>query len=271
MPQNIKAPLIQSSFTVNKYKEASPWTKGRVGMLYRDLISTEKNESLIAFHIRIPDAGKVSDYVHYHDTLLQVIYCWKGWVRIVYEDQGPPLVMKAGDCILQPPSIRHRVLESSANLEVVEVSYPANHKTFSDRSLSLPTPRPRLPREFGGQRFLHHQISNAKWKPYRISGFNSRDTGINSATKGFASVHIVKSDTRYPEQEWCHNAALLFVCILSGSLTLTHERINIDTLSTGDACVLPPAKNYKYSNCSENLQLLEVSLPGNFKTKIVRD
>jgi quercetin dioxygenase-like cupin family protein len=41
-----------------------------------------------------------------------MIYCHRGWVRVVYEDQGEPFVMHPGDCVLQPPGIRHRVLEA---------------------------------------------------------------------------------------------------------------------------------------------------------------
>eukprot|EP01052_Picozoa_sp_SAG31_P001309 SAG31_NODE_44_length_31168_cov_16.507290_19_plen_124_part_00 len=59
--------------------------------------------------------------VHFHRVAFQIIYCLKGWVRLSYEGQGPPFVLRAGDCVLQPPTIRHRVLESGDGLEVVEL------------------------------------------------------------------------------------------------------------------------------------------------------
>ena len=46
--------------------------------------------------------------------------------------------MEAGELVLQPPLIRHRVLESSPGLEVVEISAPALHETFADHDLKLP-------------------------------------------------------------------------------------------------------------------------------------
>ena len=46
-----------------------------------------------------------------------MIYCMKGWVRLVYEDQGEPFLLEPGDCVLQPPEIRHRVLESPPGLD----------------------------------------------------------------------------------------------------------------------------------------------------------
>ena len=108
---------------------------GRAGMHYRDLLPSRRGGRVIASHITIPDAGPVPDYVHHHDVRLQFIYCLRGWVRVVYEDQGPPFVLQAGDCVVQPPGIRHQVLESSAGLEVLEVTGPAEHPTFVDHEL----------------------------------------------------------------------------------------------------------------------------------------
>ena len=42
------------------------------------------------------------DMVHYHSIGFQLIFCYKGWVRVVYEDQWAPFVLKAGECLLQP-------------------------------------------------------------------------------------------------------------------------------------------------------------------------
>ena len=52
----------------------------------------------------------------------QMIFCVAGWVRVVYEQQGDPFVLHPGDMVIQPPTIRHRVLASSDGLEVVELS-----------------------------------------------------------------------------------------------------------------------------------------------------
>jgi quercetin dioxygenase-like cupin family protein len=97
----------------------------------------------IASHIRIPGGGEVADYVHFHKIRFQMIYCRRGWVRVVYEDQGPSFVMHEGDCVLQPPEIRHRVLEASPGLEVIEIGASAEHETWRDHVLDLPTPRLR--------------------------------------------------------------------------------------------------------------------------------
>mgnify|MGYP003344461802 CR=1 FL=1 len=137
--------------------------KRRAGMAYRDLIPGRLGGSIIASHIRIPDAGPVPDMVHYHLVGFQLIYCYSGWVRLVYEDQGPPFILSAGDCVIQPPEIRHRVLESSENLQVVEIGVPAEHLTTIDHEMTLPTPHVRPERMFGGQRFCRSEAAHASW------------------------------------------------------------------------------------------------------------
>jgi len=38
--------------------------------------------------------------------------------------------MKAGDCVMQPPMIKHREIEYSADLELIEVVAPADFRTY---------------------------------------------------------------------------------------------------------------------------------------------
>ncbi len=130
---------------------------GRAGMHYRDLIPDRLGGSIIASHIRIPDGGPVPDMVHYHKVGFQLIFCIKGWVDVVYEDQGPPIRLTAGDCFIQPPEIRHRVLEASDGIEVIEIGVPAEHVTAIDHEMTLPTPHLRPDREWQGQRFVHQR------------------------------------------------------------------------------------------------------------------
>ncbi|NRA10866.1 MAG: cupin, partial [Crocinitomicaceae bacterium] len=43
----------------------------------------------------------------------------------------------------------------------------------------LPTKEFRPNREFQGQRFVDHKESSAEWTPWRLDGFEHRETGIN--------------------------------------------------------------------------------------------
>ena len=83
-------PKTQHEFVVRRLVDQAPWIIGRAGMHYRDLIPNRLGGSIIASHIRIPDGGPVPDTVHYHTVGFQLIFCYKGWVDLVYEDQGEP-------------------------------------------------------------------------------------------------------------------------------------------------------------------------------------
>jgi quercetin dioxygenase-like cupin family protein len=137
------------------------WITGRAGMEYRDLIPDRMGGMVIASHIRLTKGGEVPDYVHYHKIDLQMIYCLKGRIKVVYEDQGEPFWLETGDCVLQPPEIRHRVLECEANSEVIEITMPAEHETWVEHDITLPTNELKPYRDFGGQRFFVTSLRTA--------------------------------------------------------------------------------------------------------------
>jgi mannose-6-phosphate isomerase-like protein (cupin superfamily) len=237
------------------------WVEGRAGMQYRDLVPDRDGGHVIASHIRIAHAGPVPDYVHYHEVRFQLIYCRRGWVRVVYEGQGPPFVLRAGDCVLQPPAIRHRVLASSAGLEVIEVGSPAEHTTRVDHELALPTATLDPDRDFSGQRFVRHVVSEATWQPWRLPGLEQRDLGIGEATRGLASACVVRrggcsgSAPASPEQR-----RALWV-VLSGALTLRDDAGEHTRLVADQARVLPAGRTWSLVDSTEDLELLEVTLP----------
>jgi mannose-6-phosphate isomerase-like protein (cupin superfamily) len=201
----------------------------------------------------------VPDYVHFHKIRFQMIFCRTGWVRLVYEDQGPPFVMRAGDCVLQPPEIRHRVLESSAGLEVIEIACPAVHETFADNVLTRPTASVNRERDFGGQRFLWHVASEARWQPWRVHGFECRDTGMSEATRGLAGARMVRPKGAAETPREVHDRELQFFFVLDGTATLACQGVH--RLSPGDAVTIPAGMPYALSACADDLSLLEVTLP----------
>jgi len=259
-------PEVVPSFVLSENGERAVWGTGRAGMRYRDLVPDRQGGSFIASHIQIPGGGPVPDYVHFHKVRFQMIYCYKGWARLVYEDQGPPFVMQAGDCVLQPPRIRHRVLESSPGLEVIEIGCPANHETFADHDLALPTSTLRPERDFEGQRFVRHVAASATWQPFRLEGFECRDTGIDAATHGIATVRVARLRATPAAKRYRHDADFLFTFVLSGSLTLDAEGHGARPLTEGTSFVLPPGNPYAFRDCSSDLELLEVALPAAFET-----
>ena len=66
-----------------------------------------------------------------------------------------------------------------------------------------------------------------------------------------------------------HDADILFNFVMSGKMTLDGEGKEPYRLARGDAFVIPPGMATRYSDPSADLELLEVSLPGNFSTEAV--
>lgn len=276
-----EAPLVRPptahAFVVRRLKDNAPWVIGRAGMAYRDLIPGRLGGSIIASHIRIKDAGPVPDMVHYHTVGFQLIYCYRGWVRLVYEDQGPAFVLGAGDCVIQPPKIRHRVLEASEGVEVVEIGVPAEHVTTVDHDMELPNGVINPDRDFSGQRFCRSLVADAVWTPGRLPGFEVRETGIGAATGGVASVQVarpagpaVRSGRSGPSGDvvlTSHAADIFFTFVLSGSVTLNGRDQGAHVLGEGDAYVIPPGLETSLTDPSADLELLEVSLPATFETR----
>jgi quercetin dioxygenase-like cupin family protein len=184
---------------------------------------------------------------------------------VVYEDQGPPIRLTAGDCFIQPPEIRHRVLEASDGIEVIEIGVPAEHVTQIDHDMKLPTAHLRPDREWQGQRFVFNEVAKAQWTDARLPGFTSRDTTIAANTKNVAGVNVIRRGRGDPV--WAsHNADIHFTFVMEGTMTLEGEGKEPFALAPGDAFVTPPGMRTRYSDPSDDLELLEVALPGQFAT-----
>ena len=189
-PPMILPPLVSSPSLSH---EDDSWHTGRAGMLYRDLVPDRQGGAVIASQIRVPGSGPVPDYVHFHEIAFQLIFCRRGTVRVVYEDQGEPFELAAGDCVTQPPRIRHRVLESAGDLEVIEIGYPAEHITRADPSTRLPTSKVDTHRTWDGQVFVHHRRSKAL--PETLDeGVTRIETGVFAGTQGLADVAQIDLD-----------------------------------------------------------------------------
>jgi mannose-6-phosphate isomerase-like protein (cupin superfamily) len=97
---------------------------------YRDLGIAKATGGLAQAHVirLIPpcDPKEVSKR-HYHDVDFQMIYVLKGWMKGEYE--GEVITMREGSCWLQPPKIKHTVLDYSGDCELLEIILPADFDT----------------------------------------------------------------------------------------------------------------------------------------------
>lgn len=98
--------------------------------LYRDLGMVAATGRLCRAHV-IRFSEPCSDAVrkrHLHETELQLVYVLRGWIKNEFEGAGTQM-MSVGSCWLQPPRIKHTVLDYSADCELLEVIIPADFGT----------------------------------------------------------------------------------------------------------------------------------------------
>ena len=263
--QPLVLPALVEEFVVMRAPIGSDddFGEGRAGLRYRDLIPGRLGGRFIASHILIAQGGPVKDYVHFHNVRFQMIYCHRGWVRVSYEDQGEPMVMYEGDCFLQPSTIRHRVLEASDRMQVIEIGCPAEHETWADPDTTLPTGRIEPDRGFGadGHRFVFHQAATATWTPSRFAGYETRDTGIGAATDGVAGVRVLRPTGKPQPVTTAHDSEFQFHFVLDGAITLQRAGDEPMRLQDGDSFVVPANVAYTLSEPTADAQLLDVTLP----------
>jgi mannose-6-phosphate isomerase-like protein (cupin superfamily) len=116
-------------FHIAKAKGAG-WRVGlRPHFEYRDLgIEGATAGKVLAQVIRARQPCDGPGDEHTHDLDFQMVYVLKGWMKTTFEGVGER-TLEAGDCMYQKPGIRHRVVGYSDDLEVLEITIPADFET----------------------------------------------------------------------------------------------------------------------------------------------
>jgi quercetin dioxygenase-like cupin family protein len=114
---------------------------------------------------------------------------------------------------------------------------------------------------------VHNLAEGADWSRFRLPGFISRDTTIAANTNDVAGVQVIRRGEGAPQ--WAHHDAdIHFTFVMKGTMVLQGEGRDPFALEAGDAFVIPPGMKTRYANPSADIELLEVALPGAFKTKV---
>ena len=118
-------------FTASHFRESDFRAGLRTYAAYRDLGTSQATHGLVQAHvIRFipPCRPEEVSKLHYHDLEFQMVYVLKGWIKTEFDGEGA-IVMQAGSCWIQPPRIKHKVLDYSDDCEVLEIILPADFKT----------------------------------------------------------------------------------------------------------------------------------------------
>lgn len=116
--------------TIVKHSADTDFDAGlRAFFAYRDLGIAAATQGKIGAHVirAVPGDGAKPEW-HTHELDFQMVYILRGWVEFEYQDIGPTR-LEAGSSVLQPPGIKHRELRHSEDLEMLEITAPAEFPT----------------------------------------------------------------------------------------------------------------------------------------------
>ncbi|MEO0481323.1 MAG: hypothetical protein AAF196_17785 [Planctomycetota bacterium] len=208
---------------------------GRAGMEYQDLLPKRHGGRFVVSRIRVGVDGPVPDFVHRHHIRGQLLICTAGRVRVVYENQGEPIWMEAGDAFLQPSGIRHRVLESEGGLEVIELGCPAVHATEIEHEFDLPNDEVDAARRWAGQRFSYSRERDGDYVSVE-GGFERHRTEVLEASDGYCDLSWWRADSDGSVGFLACDAELTLLHVVEGGVRIAGE-----ALQEGDSIVLPPS------------------------------
>lgn len=116
----------------------------------------------------------------------------------------------------------------------------------------------------------HRQSSRFKRRGLRAY-FEYRDLGIDKATGGKVVAHVIRARPgKAPHGEWHrHDCRVQFVYVLKGTAVFEYEGVGMVKMKPGSCFYQPPGIRHREISHSNDLELIEIVAPANFKTKSV--
>ncbi len=130
-PAGVKRRAPQN-FTFSHLNDGSFESGLRRYAQYRDLGFAAATDGLAQAHvIRFvpPCRPEEVSKLHIHDVEFQMVYVLNGWIKSEFEGHGA-VTMEKGSSWIQPPKIKHKVLDYSDDCEVLEIILPAQFETI---------------------------------------------------------------------------------------------------------------------------------------------
>ena len=121
--------------------------------------------------------------------------------------------------------------------------------------------------------FLHDRAINANWKEGLRKIFQYRDLGIEAATNGAYTAHIIRmSGDTNPDgvNKWhVHHCDFQFILVLNGWAEFEYEDEGVHCIEKGDVINQRPGIRHREIRCSNDFEVLEIVSPADFQTEIV--
>lgn len=103
------------------------------------------------------------------------------------------------------------------------------------------------------------------------SFFEYRDLGIERATAGRVDAHVIRAaaGAEFSSQPHKHKTSFQLVYVLKGWIEFEYEGQGVVRLEAGSCVYQPPEIRHRELGHSEDVEMLEVVIPGNFETEEV--
>jgi quercetin dioxygenase-like cupin family protein len=117
-------------------------------------------------------------------------------------------------------------------------------------------------------------VSHLRNEDFKSDGLRTyaqyRDLGVKDATNGMAVAHVIRfvgqCDPKVVSKEHLHEADFQMIYVLKGSMTSSFEGHGTHVMKAGDAWLQPHSIKHKVLDYSDDCEVLEIVMPGNFKT-----
>ena len=103
------------------------------------------------------------------------------------------------------------------------------------------------------------------------SFFEYRDLGIERATAGRVDAHVIRAaaGAEFSSQPHRHKTSFQLVYVLKGWIEFEYEGQGVVRLEAGSCVYQPPQIRHRELGHSEDIEMLEVVMPGRFETEEV--
>ena len=122
----------------------------------------------------------------------------------------------------------------------------------------------------GSQRFVVSHPNEADFKVGLRAYAKYRDLGIAAATNGAAIAHVIRMVppvTDEVRQRHLHKTEFQMIYVLKGWIKSEFEGEGTHVMKTGSCWLQPPGIEHTVLDYSDDCELLEVVMPGNFATE----
>ena len=121
------------------------------------------------------------------------------------------------------------------------------------------------------QNFVATHAQGAVFEHGLRAFFEYRDLGIKQATDGQVDAHVIRAaaGADFSSQPHRHGTTFQLVYVLKGWIEFEYEGQGRVRLEAGSCVYQPPGIRHRELGHSEDVEMLEVVMPGDFSTELV--